>query len=143
MIGRIVTALAAVGLTACGQSSDGGTANQAAANHAQPKTKPAYCFFKEPETKGWSASRDKSGNIVVKGKVFRSDSRYRAVLQTPVATGTGVELSPTIVVNDTGYAAPENWWDITATVPNSAAIDAVTVTCGARKLAEFKLPSKS
>lgn len=130
-------------LGACGQSTETGTANQAAANQVQPKKKPAYCFFKEPETKAWAATRGKDGNITVKGKVFRSDSRYKAVLQPPVVTGTSAEISPSIVLNDTGYGAPGNWWDVSAILPNSAAIDTVDVTCGARKLAEFKLPPKS
>lgn len=134
--------LAAV-LSACGQPNDSATSNQTAANSAQPRKKPAYCFFKDPETKAWAASRGKDGNIVVKGKVFRSDPRYKVVLQPPVVTGTSAEISPTISLNDTGYAAPENWWDVTATIPNSAAIDAVTVSCGARTLAQFKLPPKS
>ena len=134
--------LAAV-LSACGQPNDSATSNQTAANSAQPRKKPAYCFFKDPETKAWAASRGKDGNIVVKGKVFRSDPRYKVVLQPPVVTGTSAEISPTISLNDTGYAAPENWWDVTATIPNSAAIDAVTVSCGARTLAQFTLPPKS
>jgi hypothetical protein len=57
---------AAALLMSCGQSS--GSANQAAAAPPKPKKKPAYCFFKDPETKGWAAARDKDGNIVVKGK---------------------------------------------------------------------------
>ena len=134
--------LAAV-LSACGQPNDSATSNQTAANSAQPRKKPAYCFFKDPETKAWAGARGKDGNIVVKGKVFRSDPRYKVVLQPPVVTGTSAEISPTISLNDTGYAAPENWWDVTATIPNSSAIDAVTVSCGARTLAQFKLPPKS
>ena len=143
MIGRILTALAAVGLTACSQANDRKPENQAAANRAQPKKKPAYCFFKEPETKAWAALRDKNGNVVVKGKVFRSDSRYKAMLQPAVVTGTSAEISPTIAINDTGFGAPGNWWDVTATIPSSAQVSSVTVSCGPRKLAEFKLPPKS
>lgn len=143
MIQRTLVVFAALGLSACGQSNESGTSNQAAANSAQPKKKPAYCFFKAPETKAWAASRGKDGNIVVKGKVFRSDPRYKVVLQPPVVTGTSAEISPTITLNDTGYAAPGNWWDVTATIPNSAPIDAVTVSCGARTLAQFTLPPKS
>ena len=63
-------------LAGCGQSNDDAAANQAAANAAQPKKRPAYCFFKDSETKGWAASRDTDGNIKVKGKAYRQDSRY-------------------------------------------------------------------
>ena len=134
-------AVAAVLLASCGQSGD--NANQAAASPPKPKKKPAYCFFKDPETKGWAASRDKDGNIVVKGKAYRSDSRYRAVLQDPTVMGSSAEIWPTIIVNDTGYGAEDNWWDVKATIPNSAAVDTVTVRCGAKAFAEIKVPLKS
>jgi hypothetical protein len=133
---------AAFALVGCGRSSNDATANEAQANAAQPKKKPAHCFFKEAETKDWTASRDKDGNITVKGKAFRSDPRYKALFQPPVITGTSAELSPTITTNDTGYAAPENWWDVKTTIPNSTAIETVTVTCGARTLAQFSVPPK-
>jgi hypothetical protein len=132
----------AAGLAACGQTSDN-SANEAAANSAQPKKKPAYCFFKDEETKGWAASRGKDGNIIVKGKVYREDSRYKAVLQPPTVTGVSAEVSPTIAQNDTGFGAPGNWWDVTATIPNSAAIETIKVSCGAKTLAELKVPAKS
>lgn len=132
----------AAALTACGQSAGDSAANQAAANVSQPRKKPAYCFFKDPETKSWAAKRGKDGNIVVSGKVYRSDPRYKAVLGAPVITGTSVEITPTITVNDTGYAAPENWWEVSATVPNSAAIDTVKVSCGAKTLADIKVAPK-
>jgi len=137
----ILLAGAATMLTACGQSSGDEAANQAAANVAQPK-KVAYCFFKDSETKGWAASRGKDGNIIVKGKAYREDSRYRAVLGEPVVTGTMAEIAPTIVQNDTGYGAPGNWWDMTATIPNSASIDTVDVKCGGSTLAELKVAPK-
>lgn len=127
-------------LAGCGQSDE--AANQAAANAAQPKKRPAHCFFKDSETKAWSASRGKDGNITVKGKAYRSDSRYQAILGAPEISGTTASISPTIVQNGTGYGAEDNWWDVTATIPNSAAIDTVTVTCGAKTLAEFKLQPK-
>jgi hypothetical protein len=134
----MIVAGAAALLGACGQSGD--NANQAAVSPPKPKKKVAYCFFKDPETKGWAASRDKNGNIVVKGKAYRSDSRYQAVLQNPVVTGTSAEISPTIIQNETGYAALDNWWDVKATIPNSAAVETVTVRCGAKALAELKVP---
>jgi len=72
------------------KSNDSEAANQAAANAAQPKKKAAYCFFKDSETKDWAASRGKDGNIVVKGKAFRSDPRYQALLGEPTVTGSGI-----------------------------------------------------
>ena len=132
---------AAAGLAACGQSTDNSAANQASAAAAE-KPKPAYCFFKDSETKGWAAKRGKDGNIVVTGKVYREDSRYKAVLNPPTVSGTTAEIAPTITVNDTGYGAEDNWWDVKATIPDSAAIDTVDVRCGAKTLAELKVPTK-
>lgn len=126
----------AVALAGCGSNED--TANQVA--KAPAKKKPSYCFFKEPDTKDWAASRDKTGNVVVKGKAYRQDPRYMAVLGTPAVTGSHAEIAPSITLNDTGFAAPENWWDVSATIPNSALVTGVTVTCGPRTLAELKLP---
>jgi hypothetical protein len=134
---------AAAGLVACGQSNDSTGANEAAANAPQPKKKASYCFFKDNETKGWAASRDKDGNIVVKGKAYRSDARYQALLGPPAINGSGAEISPTIQQNGTGYGAPENWWDVSATIPNSAVVDTVTVSCGAKDLARLQVPPKA
>jgi hypothetical protein len=133
---------AAAALVACGQSNDNVAANQAAAKVAQPKKKPAYCFFKDSETKGWAASRGKDGNVVVKGKAYRLDSRYKALLGPPAVAGTTAEIAPTITVNDTGYGALDNWWDVKTTIPNSAGVTDVTVRCGAKTVAELKLPPK-
>ena len=138
----LVIAIAAALIAGCGSSASENAANQTTANAAQPKKKIPYCFFKDSETKGWAASRGKDGNIVVKGKVYREDSRYKALLGPPEVTGTTAQLAPTITVNDTGFAAPDNWWDVTATIPNSAAIDTVRVTCGADTIAELKVPAK-
>lgn len=129
-------------LAACGQSTGNEAANQTAANAAQPKKKIPYCFFKDDQTKGWAAARDKDGNIVVKGKAFRSDPRYQALLGPPTVTGNTAEISPTIQQNATGFAAPENWWDVSSTIPNSAAIETVKVICGAKTLAELKVAPK-
>ena len=130
-------------LVGCGQAGDTSSANEAAANKVHPKKKPAYCFFKDSETKAWAASRDKDGNIVVKGKVYRSDPRYKALLNPPTVSGASAEIAPTIAQNDTGYGAPENWWDVTATIAGSAAVDSVKVSCGAKTLAEIKVPPKA
>jgi hypothetical protein len=139
---KFIILFGAVSLTGCGQSTDNQAANQAAANAAHPKKKAAYCFFKDSETKDWSAARGKDGNIVVKGKAYRSDSRYQALLGPPTVSGTTVEVSPSIQQNSTGFGAPENWWEVTATIPGSAAVDTVKVTCGAKTLAEIKVAPK-
>jgi hypothetical protein len=134
---------AVLGVAGCNQSADNpvvNTTNTAAAE----KPKPKYCFFKDAETKGWSASRDKQGNIVVKGKAYRSDPRYQAQLGEAEVTGAAARIAPSIVLNNTGFAARDNWWDVSATIPNSAAVETVTVECGPKTLAELKVaPKKS
>lgn len=129
-------------LTACGQSNgNNATVNQATAA-AKPKKKPAYCFFKDEELKAWTAKRGKDGNITLKGKAHVIDPRYKAVLGTPDVSGTMATISPTIAQNDTGYAAPADTWDVTAPIPNSAAITTVTVTCGEKTFAQLQVPPK-
>ena len=103
--------LGSLALLAGCSSSDDEAANQTAAAKAAAATKkprPAYCFFKDSETKGWTASRDKNGDVVIKGKAYREDARYKAVLGPPKVTGASAEIAPTIVVNDTGFAAPDD-----------------------------------
>jgi len=46
-------------------------------------------------------------------------------------------------VNDTGYGAPDNWWEVSATIPNSAALDTVDVRCGEKTIAVLKVAPKS
>jgi ABC-type glycerol-3-phosphate transport system substrate-binding protein len=65
----------AAGLAACGQSTDQAADNEAANAAAAEKPRPAYCFFKDEETKGWAAKADKDGNVVVTGKAYREDCR--------------------------------------------------------------------
>ena len=126
--------LGATLLAGCGQSTENAAANNSAANSAAAeKPKPAYCFFKDSET---------NGNIVVSGKVYREDSRYKAVLNPATVSGTTAQVAPNITVNDTSYGAEDNWWDVKATIPNSSAVDAVNVTCGAKTIAELKVPAK-
>lgn len=137
----LVAASAAVAACGDGADSTGGNAaaNQSASASATSKPRPAYCFFKDAETKGWAASVDPQGNVVVKGQAYRSDPRYKAALGEPAVTGNAAELSPTITVNDTGFASPGNWWDVSATIPNSAAVETVTVRCGKKTLAELRV----
>ena len=137
----LITAGAAA-LAACGQSADESATSQAAANQVRPKQKPAYCFFKDAEMKGWAAKLGKDGNFTVNGNAYRSDSRYQAVFGPAEISGTTAEIAPTIQSNSTGYGAPDNWWDVTATIPNSAAVETVTVRCGQKTVAELKVPAK-
>jgi hypothetical protein len=64
------------------------------------------------------------------------------VLGPPEVSGTTASLAPTVTQNMTGYGATDDWWDVAATIPDSAAVDTVTVTCGAKTLAELKVPAK-
>jgi len=140
---KTIFLLSAAMLAGCGQSTENAvTNNSAASSAAAEKPKPAYCFFKDSETKGWAAKRGKDGNIAVTGKVYREDSRYKAVLNPATVSGTTAQIAPTITVNDTGYGAKGNWWDVKATIPSSAAVDTVDVTCGAKTIAELKVPAK-
>ena len=134
-----VILLAVLLLSACGQEA-GEPAENVAPRTAEPK-RPAYCFFKDSETEKWSASRDASGDVVVKGRAIRYDPRYKAELGEPEVSGTAATISPTIVQNK-GYASPDNWWDVAATIPGSANVTKVTVACGEKTLAEFDLPAK-
>ena len=135
----VLIASAAAMLLGCGKSDK--TANEAAAEPVKKKV--AHCFFKDSETKGWAASRGKDGNIKVKGKAYRSDSRYQAVLGPPEVAGTTASIAPTITQNMTGFGAEDDWWEVTATIPNSAAVDTVTVNCGAKTLATLPVKPKA
>lgn len=125
-------------LAGCG-GSDEQAKNQVAKPAITKKT--GYCFFKAPDTKAWSAKRGKDGNIVVKGKAYREDPRYMAVLGPATVSGNSADLSPTITTNTTGFAAQNNWWDVSATIANGAKVTNVTVTCGARTLATIAVPA--
>jgi len=130
-------------LAGCGQSSDRNAPENAPANAAAPAPKPAaYCFFKPSETKDWKATVDKDGNVVVSGKAYREDSRYKAVLSPATVSGTNAEVAPTIAPNDTGFAARDDWWDVTQTIPNSQTVETVTVKCGDEAVATLSVPRK-
>jgi hypothetical protein len=135
---RWILLLGAAGLAACGQGNDQTTANQP----APKKEKPKYCFFKDAESKGWTAKRGKDGNITVTGKLYRSDGRYMAVLGDAKINGSTAEYWPSISTNTTGASMPDGWWEVTATVPNSPAIDTVDVKCGQKTFAELKVPPR-
>src|SRR4051812_28354569 len=105
-------------LAGCNQGTET-AANQANAAAAKPKH-PTYCFFKDSDTKGWVASRDAAGNISVKGKGHLDDNRYAAQLSQPEISGTSASLWLTMGPNTGAYGAPENWWDVKASIPNSS-----------------------
>ncbi|NUQ19090.1 MAG: hypothetical protein HOP95_11705 [Sphingomonas sp.] len=135
---------AAAALAGCGQPAENSTSNNAVANSSVVEApKPAaYCFFKDSETKDWKAKLDKGGNVVVSGKAYRQDSRYKAILAPPTVSGTTAEVAPTITQNDSTYGAPSDWWDVTETIPNSQAVESVTVKCGDETLARLTVPRK-
>jgi hypothetical protein len=130
------------GLVACGQSSDESSTNAASKTSAPEEPKPAYCFFQDSETKGWAAKLDKEGNVVVSGKAYREDARYKALLSPATVSGATAEVAPTISQNDTGFAAPGNWWDVSETIPDSQAVETVAVKCGDKTLATLTVPRK-
>ena len=134
---------AAAALAGCGRSADNGTTNNAVTNSAAAEApRPAYCFFKDSETKDWKAKLDKSGNVVVSGKAYRQDSRYKALLSPATVSGTNAEVAPTITQNDGPFGAPDDWWDVSETIPNSQAVVTVTVKCGDETLATITVPRK-
>ena len=136
---RLLVLVGAAGLAACGHNSD------PLANRASPaakKERPKYCFFKDADSKGWTAERGKDGNITVSGKLYRSDGRYMAVLGEPKIKGSTVEYWPSVTTNTTGVSMADGWWTVTATIPNSANIVTVDIKCGSKTFAEFKLPPK-
>ena len=131
-------------VAACSQGSD-----QAANNVANDTSKTVsevrhFCFFKEGETKGWKAATDAQGNVTVTGKAHVSDSRYQASVGAPDITGSSAVLWLTLGPNSTGFAAPDDWWDLKFTIPNSSAINHVTVRCDHKLvLAELDVPRKA
>jgi hypothetical protein len=140
----IIILAAAASLAGCSQSTGNATANEYAGNGEQAaKPKPAaYCFFKDSETKEWKAKADKSGNVVVTGKVYRQDSRYKAVLSPATVSGEKAEIAPTITQNDGAFGAPNDWWDVSQTIPDSQGVSTVTVKCGDETVATLTMPRK-
>jgi hypothetical protein len=136
MNGRFLVLGIAATLASCGQATDNGASNAAADTSAAKPKHGSYCFFKDEETKGWKAALDKSGNVTVTGKAHVKDARYKPQLGQPEVTGTSAELWPTISPN-TGYASPDDWWDVSFTIPNSTAVESVNVRCGSKTMAEL------
>lgn len=101
-----------------------------------PKAKAAkapHCFFKDADAKDWKIAAQ-GDQLVITGRAYRADPRYKATFLKPEMDGRVVVLRPSITVNDTGFAADGDWWDIKTSVP-AAAVDRVEVRCGQRLLA--------
>jgi len=140
MTGRMLAlAVAAMSVTACNQS-DGAANNaaNAAATAAAPK-RPTYCFFKDAATRGWAASVDSTGNVVVKGQAKLEDRRYQGVLSQSEVAGDKASVWVTMGPNTTGMGAVDNWWEVSLTVPDSGAVTSVTVLCGKKPVAELQV----
>lgn len=136
----IVITCATAALVACNQSNEGQTPANTVANaaaSAKPKRAP-YCFFKADQTKGWKASVDASENVTVTGKGMMPDPRYKADLGQAEVEGASAIVRP-IMVQNTGYRSLDNWWDIRFTIPGSGAVNAVTIKCGEKTLAELEV----
>jgi hypothetical protein len=125
-------------LAGCTQNptEQGPAENQPAA--AEPEKVP-HCFFKDSETKDW-ALKTQGDQAVVTGRVYRSDSRYKAMLLEPVIDGPVAVLRPSIVINDSAYGAKDDWWDVEASVP-AAGLQKVEVRCGKKVVASLDLPN--
>ena len=140
---RSITMLVAgtAALAGCSQGGEsnaaGNIANAAASKAAAPK-RSTWCFFKDAETKGWSAAAAPGGTVTVKGKGHVNDPRYRAELGQSEVSGTRASVWLAWGENRS-YASPDNWWDVTFAVPGSAGVTDVTVMCGKQTIAELKV----
>ena len=130
-----------VALLAAGCSEQPAAENAAANQAAAAPEKVPHCFFKDSETKEWAA-RVQGDQVVVTGRVFRSDARYKAVLLEPKVDGAVAVVRPSMTSNDTGFAAEGNWWDVEATIP-AAGLQKVEVRCGKKLVASLDLPAKT
>jgi hypothetical protein len=67
------------------------------------------------------------------------DPRYKGDLGQPEISGTNAKLWLTMT-QVTGYRSVDNWWDVSFTIPDSAAIETVTVACDSKRIfAELKV----
>lgn len=123
---------AALLLAGCNQSATDNTKTAQPEAPAKPKVR-HYCFYHRDAQKEWSAARDSHGNVVVKGKAHVDDPRYAADLGQPEVAGTSAKLWLSTTTN-TSYARPGNWWDVSFTIPDSAAVTDVTVNCDAERV---------
>jgi hypothetical protein len=142
----LLAAVAAAALTGCNRSAETTADNQAANTSgssaaAKPKH-PTYCFFTDADTKGWSAARDAAGNVTVKGKAHLEDTRYMAGFGEPEITGSSARLWLTMNANTGAYGAAGDWWDVTSTIAGSSGVDAVTILCGTKTVAQLKVSGR-
>jgi hypothetical protein len=135
----LLLAGAVAALAACNQAAENTSENLGTNAAASAPKHPTYCFFTDSATKSWSASRDAAGNVTVKGKALLEDTRYMAALGQPEISATKASLWLTMGSNTNAYGAPENWWDATATIPGSSGVDAVTIMCGTKTVAQLKV----
>src|SRR5437763_968490 len=134
----LLLAGAVAALAGCNQSGENAAGNVATNAVASAPKHPTYCFFKDADTKGWSAARDAAGEVPVKGKGLLEDTRYMAPLAPPEISGTNASLWLTVGSNTNAYGAPGNWPDVTAAAPGSSGVDAVTILCGTKTVAQLK-----
>jgi hypothetical protein len=128
-------------LAACGQANQPAEASANVAA-AAPAKKVPYCFFKDENSKGWTASPGKDGNVIVKGKGYVADGRYMAGLKPAEIDGSTASLQLAMPQNGTGYSKADGWWDISSTIPDSAGVDTVNVLCGAKTVATLEVKRK-
>ena len=138
----IAIAAGAAALAGCGQANEAADASANVAKAAAPAKKVPYCFFKDENSKGWTASSGKDGNVIVKGKGYVADGRYMAGLKPAEIEGSTASLQLAMPQNDTGYSKADGWWDISSTIPQSAAVDTVKVLCGAKTIATLEVKRK-
>ncbi len=92
---RLFVGISAALVAGCNEGGDtnaAGAANASANSVAAKPKHPSYCFFKDLETKSWSAARDAQGNVTVKGKAHIEDTRYTAQLAAPEVSGSSATL---------------------------------------------------
>ena len=136
----IIVAGAAV-LAGCGQANQPAEASANVASPVPAKKVP-YCFFKDENSKGWSASAGKDGNVIVKGKAYVADGRYMGGLKPAEIDGSTASLQLAMPQNDTGHSKVDGWWDVSSTIPDSASVDTVNVLCGAKTVASLEVKRK-
>lgn len=139
----IAIAAGALLLAGCGQANQAAEASANVTNAAAKAAKKVpYCFFKDENSKGWTASAGKDGNVTVKGQGYVADGRYMAGLKPAEIEGSTASLQLAMPQNDTGHSKIDGWWDISSTIPGSGAIDTVEVLCGAKTVATLEVKRK-
>ena len=127
-------------LAACGQANEAAEASANVANAAAaPAKKVPYCFFKDENSKGWTASAGKDGNVTVKGRGYVADGRYMASLKPAEIEGSSASMQLAMPQNDTGYSKTDGWWDVSSTIPASSSVDTIKVLCGAKTVATLEV----